>query len=365
MTCARPLRRAGVSSALVAAGLLLAAEPVRAQVPPCSGPESPPRRPVATYSIVARDPETGELGVAVQSHWFSVGPIVPWAEAGVGAVATQSLVDPSYGPLGLELMRAGKPAPEALEGLLAADEHPEVRQVAMIDAQGRVAAHTGERAIIAAGHHVGENYSAQANLMEKPSVWPAMARAFEESEGDLAERMLAALEAAQAESGDIRGKQSAALLVVSGTSTGRPWVDRLYDLRIEDHPEPIVELRRLLGLARAYRDMNAGDEAMTVNDVEAAVRHYSAAADRAPEVAEMVYWAAVTLAGVGRVEEALPRFEKAFAADPRWAVLTPRLAVAGLLPNDAALLRRILSVPGGEAGMDEWRRLAAEGKLQN
>ena len=326
-------------------------------------PTDLPRRPVATYSIVARDPETGELGVAVQSHWFSVGPIVPWAEAGVGAVATQSLVDPSYGPLGLELMRVGKPAPEALEALIAADEHPEVRQVAMIDAEGRVAAHTGEKAIIAAGHQTGENYSVQANLMEKTTVWPAMARAYEAAEGDLAERMMAALEAAQAEGGDIRGRQSAALLVVSGEPTGRPWVDRIFDLRIEDHPEPIVELRRLLTLARAYRDMNAGDEAMTENDVPAAVQHYNAAAERVPENAEMVYWAAVTLAGVGRVDEALPRFEKAFAADPRWAVLTPRLPVSELLPNDPALLRRILGVTGGEPGMAEWRRLAEEGEM--
>jgi uncharacterized Ntn-hydrolase superfamily protein len=187
-------------------------------------------RPVATYSIVARDPATGELGVAVQSHWFSVGPIVPWAEAGVGAVATQSFVDPSYGPLGLDLMRAGKSATEALSGLVESDAHPEVRQVAMIDARGNVAAHTGANAIIAAGHQTGENYSVQANLMESSTVWPAMADAFETASGDLAERLLAALEAAEAEGGDIRGRQSAALLVVSGEPTGRPWVDRTFDL---------------------------------------------------------------------------------------------------------------------------------------
>ncbi len=326
--------------------------------------EDVPRRPVATYSIVARDPATGELGVAVQSHWFSVGPIVPWAEAGVGAVATQSLVDPSYGPLGLALMRAGRPAPQALAALLAGDEHPDVRQVAMIDAQGRVAAHTGEHAILAAGHHVGENYSVQANLMESSTVWPAMAKAFEEAEGDLAERMLRALEAAQAEGGDIRGRQSAAILVVSGQPTGKPWVDRTFDLRVEDDPQPLVELRRLLTLARAYREMNAGDDAMTTEDVPAAVEHYNAAARMVPDNMEMVYWAAVTLAGVGKVEEALPRFEKAFAADPRWAVLTPRLPVAGLLPDDPALLARILGVPGGEPGLAEWRRLAAEGRLR-
>jgi uncharacterized Ntn-hydrolase superfamily protein len=321
-----------------------------------------PLRPVATYSIVARDPATGELGVAIQSHWFGVGAIVAFAEAGVGAVATQSFVDPSYGPLGLELMRAGRTAPEALAGLLEADPHPDVRQVAMIDAAGRVAAHTGENAIIAAGHHVGESYSVQANLMEHETVWPAMARAFESAEGDLAERMMAALEAAQAEGGDIRGRQSAALLVVSGTSTGRPWVARLFDLRIEDHPEPLVELRRLLHLARAYREMNAGDEAMTVSEVDRAVAHYDAAATMEPESAEMVYWAGVTLASVGRVDEALVRLERAYAADPRWAVLTARLPAAGLLPDDPALLARLLSVPGGEPGMEEWRRLAVAGQ---
>lgn len=319
------------------------------------------RRPVATYSIVARNEATGELGVAVQSHWFSVGPIVPWAEAGVGAVATQSLVDPSYGPLGLALMRAGRAAPDALAGLLAADAHADVRQVAMIDAEGRVAAHTGENAILAAGHATGEGYSVQANLMEHPTVWPAMARAFESAQGDLADRMLAALEAAQAAGGDIRGLQSAALLVVAGESTGRPWVDRIFDLRIEDHPEPLAELRRLLTLARAYRDMNAGDEAMTVNDIASAVERYDAAMERVPDNVEMVYWTAITLAGAGRVDEALPLFEQAFAADPRWAVLTPRLPVSGLLP--AEVLPRVVAVPGGEPGMAEWRRLAEEGRI--
>jgi len=323
-----------------------------------------PLRPVATYSIVARDPATGELGVAVQSHWFSVGPIVPWAESGVGAVATQSFVDPSYGPLGLDLMRAGKSAAQALGGLVESDAHPDVRQVAMIDAQGIVAAHTGANAIIAAGHETGENYSVQANLMESSTVWPAMARAFESAQGDLAERLLTALEAAQAEGGDIRGRQSAALLVVSGKPTGRPWVDRTFDLRVEDHERPLVELRRLLHLARAYREMNAGDEAMSDSDVAAAVEHYNLAAEMVPESAEMVYWAGVTLAGEGRVEESLPRFERAFVADPRWAVLTPRLIPAGLLPNDVELLERILSVTGGEPGLAEWERLAELQKIE-
>ena len=195
-----------------------------------------PRRPVHTFSIVARDPATGELGVAVQSHWFSVGSIVAWAEAGVGAVATQSFVDPSYGKNGLDLMRSGKSAPDSLRELLAKDEGREVRQVAMIDAQGRVDGFTGKNDIQAAGHIVGTNFSVQANLMLNDKVWPAMARAFENSKGDLAERMLAALDAAQLAGGDIRGKQSAALIVVTGKPTGQAWKDRTFDLRVDDSP---------------------------------------------------------------------------------------------------------------------------------
>jgi uncharacterized Ntn-hydrolase superfamily protein len=299
-------------------------------------------RPVHTYSIVARDPETGQLGVAVQTHWFAVGTVVPFAESGVGAVATQSFVDPSYGKLGLDLMRAGRSAPEALRGLLAADEGRDVRQVAMIDAQGRVAAHTGKRNIQAAGNHVGESYSVQANLMERDTVWPAMAKAFETAQGDLAERMLQALEAAEREGGDIRGRQSAALIVVSGKNTGRPWVDRIFDLRVDDHPQPLVELRRLVGIARAYNHMNAGDLALEEKDFERAMREYGRAQELNPDNPEMAYWFAVGLANIGKVEESLPLFRRAFAADERWRTLTPRLPKAGLLPEDEALMRRIL-----------------------
>ena len=308
------------------------------------------QRPVHTYSIVARDSATGQLGVAVQSHWFSVGPIVPFAEAGVGAVATQSFVEPAYGPLGLELMRAGKTADEALRALLAGDPTPEVRQVAFIDATGRVAAHTGEKAIEAAGHRRGpgnRGYSVQANLMLKPTVPDAMARAFESSKGDLAERLLAALEAAQAEGGDIRGSQSAAILIVNGRSTGRPWADKVMDLRVEDHKEPLKELRRLVHLARAYAHMNAGDEAVTRNDVQGALKEYAAAQQMVPDSVtngEMVFWHAVMLANVGRVEESLPLFARAFAQDKNWAELVKRLPRAGQLPTDPRIVQRILTV---------------------
>lgn len=308
-----------------------------------SAAEARPRRPVHTYSIVARDAATGEIGVAVQSHWFSVGSNVSWAEAGVGAVATQSFIDPAYGKLGLDLMRAGRSAPQALEGLVSADEGRGFRQVAMIDAQGRVDAWTGESSMSAAGHHVGDQYSVQANLMLSDEVWPSMARAFEDADGDLAERMLRALEAAQSVGGDIRGKQSAALVVVSGTNTGQPWKDRLFDLRVDDHEDPLGELRRLVVLQRAYQHMNAGDAAMEVSDNEAALREYGAARDLVPGNVEMAYWTAVALVNMGRVDEALPMFREIFAEDGNWAILTPRLPRSGLLPDDDALIERIVS----------------------
>jgi uncharacterized Ntn-hydrolase superfamily protein len=303
-----------------------------------------PLRPVHTFSIVARDPATGELGVAVQSHWFSVGPIVPWAEAGVGAVATQSFVDPSYGKNGLELMRAGKSAPDVLKELLEKDEGREVRQVAMIDAQGRVDAWTGKNDIQAAGHIVGKNFSVQANLMLNDKVWPAMARAFENAKGDLADRMLAALDAAQAVGGDIRGRQSAAMVVVTGKPTGQAWKDRTFDLRVDDSPQPLVELRRLVRLQRAYNHMNAGDLAVEKKDNEGALREYGAAEKLVPNNAEMIYWHAVALVNMGRVEESLPLFRKVFAMDRNWIALTPRLPKSGLLPDDPKLIQRIVSV---------------------
>ena len=344
-----------LTTALASAALLCASKARRAEAQSERGDvrrvrvgaatdEAAPRplRPAHTFSIVARDPETGELGVAVQSHWFSVGSNVAWAEAGVGAVATQSFIDPSYGRDGLELMRGGASAEEALKSLLAKDKGRDVRQVAMIDSQGRVAAHTGSKCIEAAGDHVGKNYSVQANLMSNARVWPAMARAFEATKGDLADRMLAALDAAQAAGGDIRGRQSAAIIVVTGKPTGRPWADRIFDLRVDDHPEPLKELRRLVRLQRAYNHMNAGDAAVERKDNEGALREYSAAEALVPTSVEMVYWHAVALVNMNRVEEALPLFRRVFAADPNWRTLTPRLAKSGILPDDPRLIERIV-----------------------
>ena len=302
-----------------------------------------PLRPVATYSIVARDAATGELGVAVQSHWFSVGSLVPWAESEVGAVATQSFVEPSYGPLGLALMKTGRSAPEALAALLAGDSGREVRQVGMVDAKGRVATHTGKMNIPAAGGQSGEGYVVQANLMEKPTVWPAMARAYEAAKGDLATRMLAALDAAEAEGGDIRGRQSAALVVVKAKASGRPWADRVFDLRVEDHEKPLEELRRLVGVQRAYNHMGAGDDCVTAKDWACAEREYGAAQRLHPDNAEMAFWYGVALASNGRVADARPLFARAFAADPRWRELVRRLPAVEQLPKDEKLLQEILS----------------------
>jgi uncharacterized Ntn-hydrolase superfamily protein len=306
-----------------------------------------------TYSIVARDPATGNFGVAVESHWFQVGPVVPWAEAGVGAVATQSFVRVDYGPRGLERMRQGASAGEALTALLAEDSGRDVRQVAMVDRQGRVAAWTGSKCIAAAGHQRGEGYSVQANLMDRSTVWPAMAGAYETAKGDFAERLLAALEAAEREGGDIRGRQSAALLIVRAEATGRSWEDRLLDLRIDDHPEPLAELRRLLRLHRAYDEMNRGDEVLAAGKAEEALGHYTRASELAPEIVELPFWQAVTLYTSGQTDKALALFARVFAAEDRWARLVPRLPAAGLLPDDPEALRRILAAaPKAAAGKD-------------
>lgn len=301
-------------------------------------------RPVHTYSIVARDSTTGELGVAVQSHYFSVGAQVVWAESGVGAVATQSFVEVSYGPLGLDLMRAGKSAPQALAALVAADPQEDVRQVAMVDARGRVAVHTGSKCIAMAGDHAGAQFSAQANLMEKNTVWDAMAHAYETAKGDLAERLLCALEAAQKEGGDIRGMQSAAILIVSGTPAGRPWADRVMDLRVEDNPEPVKELRRLVTMQRAYRKMDEGDREMALQNTDAALVAYGDAARQLPDNPEVKYWAAVTMMTSGHEKEALAYFRDVFARNPKWMEVTKRLPASGLLPDDPALINRIIAV---------------------
>ena len=305
----------------------------------------PNRFPFAhTFSIVARDPSTGEMGIAVQSHWFSVGSVVAWGEPGVGVVATQSMVEKSYGPQGLELMRIGISTSAALPALLQADDNREVRQVAMVDCLGRVAVHTGLRCIACAGHVQGDGFSVQANMMLKDTVWPAMAEAYSGAAGALAERMLAALEAAQAAGGDIRGQQSASILVVSGTASARPWEGILVDLRVEDHPQPVPELKRLLGVHRAYAWMNQGDAFLAEGQVEQALHAYRSAAEMAPDMDELPFWHALTLADLDRMDEAASIFKAVFRVNPNWAELVKRLPAAGLLRDDPELLQRILAL---------------------
>ncbi len=295
-----------------------------------------------TFSIVARDPETGEMGVAVQSHWFSVGSLVAWGEAGVGVVATQSFVNPSFGQRGLELLKTGMTAQEVVDLLISKDEGRDVRQLAIVDAKGNSASYTGSKCIEAAGNIVGDGYSVQANMMLNNTVWGAMSKAFENSKGPLAERLITTLEAAQNAGGDIRGQQSACLLVVRGNATGNLWEDRLIDLRVEDNPQPITELKRLLNVYRAYEHMNKGDLAVEKNDMKLAMDEYNAAMKMFPENLEMKYWTAVTLANTGEIEKALPMFKEIFSKDKNWKELTKRLPAVGLLSVDENNLKKIL-----------------------
>jgi uncharacterized Ntn-hydrolase superfamily protein len=309
--------------------------------PPLSGTTTSPLRPTNTFSIVARDPVTGDLGVAVQSHWFSVGSIVSWAEPGVGAIATQSFAEPAYGPKGLALMRDGMNALDALNKLTAEDKQRASRQLGFIDATGRAASFTGDRCIQHAGGHAGPGYAVQANLMANELVIPAMSHAFEAAKGDLAERMLVALEAAQEVGGDIRGCQSAAILVVSGKRTPNAWEGRKLDLRVEDHAAPLIELRRLVRLARAYDHQNRGDALLEAGNVQGAAEAYAAAGALEPDHAEMAYWQGITWASRGEFDRAAPFLKKAFQADPAWIELVRRMPAAGLLPDGAAAEKAI------------------------
>lgn len=289
-----------------------------------------------TYSIVARDKKTGEFGVAVQSHYFQVGPVVPWALAGVGAVATQAQVNRSYGPLGLELLRAGYSAEQALKALTAGDPHADLRQCAIVDAAGNVAAHTGAKCIPAAGHLVGDGFSCQANLMEKDTVWAAMAAAYQGTDAPLAERLMAALDAAEAEGGDIRGRQSAAMLVVSGAGTGRPWEDRIIDLRVEDDAEPLHELRRLLRIRLAYDADSEADSLDEAGDPVAAAAKRRDAFELAPENVELRFWAGLAMAKSNDLDGGCALIAEAVRQDGRWLETVRRLVTADLLPADLA-----------------------------
>jgi len=295
-----------------------------------------------TFSIVARDTVTGEMAVGVQSHWFSVGSLVSWGEAGVGVVATQSFVNPAYGPEGLKLMANGVSAEQALTQLIEKDDGRAFRQVAFLDANGNVSAFTGEKCVEAAEDLQGRNFSVQANMMLNDKVVPAMAEAFLKYEDyPLAERVVEVLKAAQEAGGDIRGKQSAALIVVGPERTENAWEEKKIDLRVDDHKNPIEELSRLLKVNRAYDHMNKGDLAVEAGDMEKAFQEYGTAEKMFPENLEMKFWKAVALANSGRIEEAKPIFKTVFAADENWKEMITRLPASGLLTISNAELKEI------------------------
>lgn len=297
-----------------------------------------------TYSIVARDSLTGEMGVAVQSHWFSVGTLAIYAEAGVGVVATQSLVNPSYGSKGLALMKQGVSPQEALNQLLKADSGAMYRQVAFLNNMGEVASHTGNLCIAEAGHTNGKNFSVQANMMLKNTVWNAMAGAFKTTKGTLSERILAAMKAAENEKGDIRGKQSAAILIVKPEATGNSWEDTIMDLRIEDHDNPIAELERLMSIHKAYNFMNMGDLAMETGNSKAAENYYLKAQALFPDNLEMQFWYAINLINNKDINKAKPILKRIYKQNSNWKILTERLVVSKLLEISDGDLQTLLKL---------------------
>lgn len=281
-----------------------------------------------TYSIVARDPTTGAFGVAVQSHAFAVGPRVPWLDPSAGAIATQALTNVEFGPRGLELLRIGWSASDALDALVSSDPEAENRQLGIVDGSGRVAAHTGAACIRDCGHVIGDGYVVMGNLLRTPDVWPAMAAAYEASASSpFWERLLSALEAAEAAGGDVRGRQSAALVIVRD---GAEPLGSVVNVRVDDHADPLVELRRLATLSEAYRLVSpAADDGV----VSQAAR-YAAARLLAPGALEVVFWEAVRLAAEGDIGAARRELAIATEVDPTWAEAFRRVASAGLAGTD-------------------------------
>ncbi|SIQ53610.1 Uncharacterized conserved protein, Ntn-hydrolase superfamily [Alkalispirochaeta americana] len=290
----------------------------------------------ATYSIVAVDRETRTMGAAVQSHYFSVGSVVPWARPGVGVVVTQSVVNADFGPLGLALLERGLAPPAVLAMLLVGDEHPQVRQVAVISPSGESASHTGECCIARAGHLREPFLSVQANMMDRPGVPEAMARAYRESRGALAERMFAALQAAELAGGDLRGRQSAAMVVVSLDRVASVREGTILDLRVEDSREPLEELNRLISLHGAYAAAEKGDDALARGDMAGAETAYAEARRKAPDNRELQFWEALSRAAAGDIPAGRRALQDLGRDDPRWIELAGRLAVTGLIGLDAA-----------------------------
>ncbi len=299
--------------------------------------------PVATYSVVARDAQTGHLGVAVQSHYFSVGSVSPHAEAGVAAVTIQSFAKPSYGTEGLRLIREGASAHEALSTLRGRDEHAEYRQSAMVDTQGRVAVYTGERCIPEAGHHAGDGYACLGNMLLEPGISKRMGTAFESEQGELVDRLIASLEAAQSAGGDLRGRRSAAVIVVNTEASGDPAVDVSFNLRVEDHDQPLQELKRLITLKKAFHHNSRGDHHLRNGDVDAALREFSMAVSMAPAHEELVFWQAVAMAVAGFRKEAEPLLRELFDSSSNWRLLAERVAKSRYLPEGSHALDDVLA----------------------
>ena len=297
-----------------------------------------PPRLAATYSITARDPETGQLGVAVQSSYFSVGTHVSWAEPGVGAIATQAITEVSYGPRGLHRMKEGEAAQTALDAQLAEDPGRDLRQVAYMDAKGDAAAFTGAACVPACGHRIGDGYTVQGNMLSSDDVWQAMGPAFERATGSLADRLMTALRAAEAAGGDVRGRQSAALLVVAGEAQAETWEGRLVDLHVEDDPHPLDELARLLEIRRAYDVFDEARALFFAGRTDEAVELAARARTSQPGNPQFAFWTGVALANAGRTEEARRDLDEAFAAHPGWRELAKRLAERGLYSGDRSLL---------------------------
>jgi uncharacterized Ntn-hydrolase superfamily protein len=295
-----------------------------------------------TYSIVARDPATGEFGVAVQSHWFSVGSVVPWAEPGVGAVATQSMADPSYGPNALDLLRAGVSAREALDQLVEADRGEAGRQVAVVDGRGEIAVHTGRRCIQFAGHETGRGFVCAANMMAREGVPQAMAHAFTTAIGDLPERLMTALEAAERTGGDVRGRQSAAMIVVR--ARGEQW-QRSLDLRVEDSTTPLPELARLMRLRQAYDLAERADELVALERREEAALLYRRSMEVAPENDELRFWGGLALVQLNERLAGLEAVKSAIEANDGLGQLLDRLSPE--IAPSAPVVREALGHEGG------------------
>jgi uncharacterized Ntn-hydrolase superfamily protein len=291
-----------------------------------------------TYSILGRDRATGQMGLATQSQAFAVGSSVPWSEPGYGVIATQSVAEPAYGELGLDLLRGGLPAPQALAALLGIDPHPERRQLAMIDGAGRIEVHTGEGCVPAAGHSVDDSCASLANMVASPEVWEAMTAAFCATTGALAGRLVAGLEAAEAAGGDIRGQRSAAVTVVRAERSGLPWRDRIVDLRVDDHHEPVNELRRLVDTSDRYHRAVLAFELAIDGEPDAGVLAFAELAEEAELGPDARIWRVLALALAGDEDAASRELRDVAALDERFVETFRRFGPAGLA-NDALVER--------------------------